>query len=165
MLSLEKTKNLLLVKTLKFNYDWYNSRVHVDYVNISKKTMGHIYETYQSLSESPLDPQIRSLVELRTSQINGCAYCCTLHSEAARKFGINKQQLDELSAWQTSKVFDQKQKIALSWCESITYCKSSENELKSKVLEHFNEREMVDLTIAISLMNTLNRLAINLRPY
>ncbi len=135
----------------------------MDYEKISEKTIKHIYAAYASLSESPLNPQIRALVELRTSQINGCAYCCSMHCKDARKAGVSQQQLDELSAWQTSSCFDLKGKLALSWCEAVTFAKLNQDKIRNQLTEHFNEREIVDLTTAISLMNALNRIATNLR--
>lgn len=135
----------------------------MDYQKISEKTVKYIYSAYASLTESSLDPQLRALVELRTSQINGCIYCCTVHTKDALKAGVDQEKLDALTAWRESSFFDLKEKLALTWCESVTLLKSDNSKLRQQLAEHFNEREIVDLTLTISLMNALNRMAINLK--
>lgn len=128
------------------------------YDEISKETVDHIYAAYHSLVDSPLDAKIRAIVELRVSQLNGCAYCCALHCKDARETGVSQLQLDQVAGWCSSSAFTKKQMLALSWCEAVTLLKDT-GSLRNQLLEHFSEREVVDLTISISLMNALNRLS------
>ncbi len=135
------------------------------YTEISKYTMSCLYESYKSLDNSPLDKGLRYLIELRVSQINGCFYCCNLHLSDARKHDVPQKKLDLLPIWfSTKEVFSKKEIIALKWCESIT-CSSFEkiDEIKDDIFKHFSEREIVDITICISIMNALNRIAISLK--
>ncbi len=136
----------------------------MNYAQISKTTIATLYKTYNSLDESPLDLTIRRLVELRTSQINGCAFCCSLHSKEARDAGITQEKLDALPAWHTAHIFSVKEIAALQWCEELT-CLTKDNKIdQRKLLEpHFSEREIVDLTACISIMNAFNRIAIGLK--
>ena len=60
----------------------------MNYAKISKDTFDLLYKARESLNNSPLSPTMRVLAELRVSQINGCAYCCRLHSEEALKLGV-----------------------------------------------------------------------------
>ena len=78
----------------------------MNYQAISKDTVGYIYSAYRSLSNSPLDQQIRALVELRASQINGCSYCCKVHTHDALKAGVQQDQLDSLSEWKDCDLFN-----------------------------------------------------------
>jgi AhpD family alkylhydroperoxidase len=135
----------------------------MNYEKLSEKTIKHMYAARASLSESPLSQEIQYLVELRSSQINGCAYCCALHCQDARKVGISQQKLDELAGWQTSSHFDEKEKMALCWCEAVTYIHSPQTELRAELKKFFDDREIVDLTIAIAQMNAFNRIAIHLK--
>lgn len=135
----------------------------MNYEKVSPQTINHFYAAYKSLTDSPLSSQFRILVELRTSQMNGCAYCCSLHTKEAHHSNISQGKLDELAAWRTSSRFDSKEKLVLSWCESVTSAKTNKMALRKDLEKYFDEREIVDLTIAISLMNGLNRLAISLR--
>ncbi len=135
----------------------------MNYAEISKETISYLYKSHASLKNSPLDPAIRVLVELRTSQINGCAYCCGLHTNEARSLHVSQEKLDKLPAWHTATLFTEKEIIALQLCEELTYMSDDHIDIKEILAEHFSEREIVDLVACISLMNALNRIAISLR--
>lgn len=110
-----------------------------------------------------LDQGLKALVELRVSQINGCAYCVDLHSNEAREAGEPQQKLDCLPVWEESDLFTNREMAALSWAESVTnIANSSDIEEKLEILSgHYSESEIVDLTIIIALVNCMNRLAIS----
>lgn len=133
----------------------------MDYKKISTETTEHLHAAYKSLKNSPLEPRIRALVELRASQLNNCAYCCDVHSKVARKEKVSQNELDQLMAWKSSSLFSQKERLALQWCEEVTLAKEA-GALREKLEAHFSERELVDLTLSIALMNTFNRLRVYL---
>lgn len=135
----------------------------MNYSEISKETFDLLYKTRSSLNQSPLSASIRTLVELRVSQINGCAYCCKIHNEEARKLGFSQEKLDVLPAWRNSTIFSEEERAALNWAESVTYLDKDFNDVKKQLQKFYSERQIVDLTVTISLMNTLNRIAITLR--
>ncbi|MDZ5761812.1 Carboxymuconolactone decarboxylase family protein [Candidatus Cyrtobacter comes] len=135
----------------------------MDYTKISKDTISHLYAGYKSLHESPLAADLKALIELRVSQINGCAYCCHLHTNEAVKLGINKDKIDTLSRFASSNLFSDAEKEALKWAESLTKLDGNKKVLHTELSKYFSEREIVDITICISLMNTFNRLAISMR--
>lgn len=110
-----------------------------------------------------IEGALKILVELRVSQINGCAYCVDLHSNEARKASVPQQKLDCLPVWKESNLFSERECAALSWAESVTRI-SEEHESENKLnllLETFTEKEAVDLTFIVCAMNALNRLAIS----
>ncbi|MGB0846557.1 MAG: carboxymuconolactone decarboxylase family protein [Thiolinea sp.] len=110
-----------------------------------------------------IDRQLKALVELRVSQINGCAYCIDLHASEAREFGEQQQRLDCLVVWRESGLFSEREMAALQWAESVTNI-AVEADIETKLealLSHFNETEVVDLTWIVALMNCLNRMAIS----
>lgn len=136
----------------------------MDYAAISKEVILPLYKSHTSLRDSPLDLSVILLVELRTSQINGCAYCCGLHTEEARKLGIIQEKLDKLVAWRTAhKLFSNKERAALAWCDALTIMKMDCEKEKELLFQYYSEREIVDLTACIALMNALNRIAIHLK--
>jgi AhpD family alkylhydroperoxidase len=135
----------------------------MDYTKISKDTISHLYDGYKSLNESPLDDYLKTLIELRVSQVNGCAYCCNLHINEALKLGINKNKIEKLSEFTISSLFSDAEKEALKWAESLTKLKGNKKVQNTELFKYFSEREIVDITICISLMNTFNRLAISMR--
>ncbi|WP_281634268.1 carboxymuconolactone decarboxylase family protein [Flavobacterium luteolum] len=134
----------------------------MDYIKISQETIGHLYKAHSSVRKSEIDIKLLALTDLRVSQLNGCAYCCSFHSNELRQFGIEQNVLDKLSGWKLSDVFDEKQKLALEWAEVITKMETDLSTCKKKLEIVFTEKELVDLTASISIMNTLNRLRITL---
>lgn len=108
-----------------------------------------------------LDARLRALVELRVSQLNGCAYCTDLHAREARALGETLPRLDTLPVWRESPFFEAREKAALGWAESLTLISqthASEADY-ADVTKHFSAGEVVELSIAISLANFWNRMA------
>ncbi len=118
-----------------------------------------------SVSKLGLDHGLLDLVKLRASQINGCAFCVDMHSTDARKRGETERRLYAVAAWHESPFFTPRERAALAWTESLT--RISETHAPDADYEalsaEFNERERVDLTLAIGTINTWNRLAIGFR--
>lgn len=134
----------------------------MDYVKISQETIGYLYKSHASVRKSEIDIKLLALTDLRVSQLNGCAYCCSFHSNELRAFGIEQSVLDKLSGWKLSNAFDEKQKLALEWAEAITKMEPNLSKYRKKLEIIFSEKELVDLTASISIMNALNRLRITL---
>lgn len=109
-----------------------------------------------------LDGKLRALIELRVSQINGCAYCVDLHTHEARALGETKPRLDGLATWHESSFFDDREKAALAWAESLTFIPRTHHADEAEytmLLRHFSDTEVVELSLAISLANFWNRIA------
>lgn len=134
----------------------------MDYRSISKETFNLLYQSRLSLNSSPLSAQVRALVELRVSQLNQCKYCCEVHTKEARKEGIAQEKLDALSNWKNSSLFSEKEKFSLEFAEALTHL-TDVQECKERVSTLYSERELVDLTMCISIMNAFNRIAISLK--
>ena len=117
------------------------------------------------LDSSSLDPLLRALVEIRVSQINGCVYCVDLHTEQARRLGETQQRLDMLPVWHEAPYFDKRERAALAWAEALT--RVSETHAPDAdydcLCESFSEKEIVDLSIAIAVMNAWNRISVGFR--
>jgi AhpD family alkylhydroperoxidase len=69
---------------------------------------------------SSLDPTLVGLVEIRASQINGCANCLNMHTAAAREKGETEQRIYLLSAWREAPVFTERERAALGWTDALT---------------------------------------------
>ncbi len=134
----------------------------MDYKEIAKKTIGCLYQSHTSIRQSGIDNKLVALAELRTSQLNGCAYCCSFHAEELRKMGIDQKLIDTIPGHKHSFSFDIKQELVLKWADAITVLSDEVNIIKQEMEHHFSQRELVELTASISLMNTLNRLRITL---
>lgn len=112
-----------------------------------------------------LEPALLELVRLRASQINGCAYCIDMHSKDARAHGENEQRLYALNAWRETPFYTDRERAALAWTEALTLISEDHapDPVYAEVREHFNEEELVDLSLAIVAINGWNRLAIGFR--
>ena len=117
-------------------------------------------ETY--VKESGLDLTIFELVKYRASQMNGCAYCMDMHTKDARAAGESEQRLYVLSAWREVNFYTDREKAALAWTEALTLISQNDvsNALYEDLKHHFDEKDIIALTMAIISINGWNRLAI-----
>ena len=105
------------------------------------------------------------LVKFRASQINGCAYCLDVHSKDARKAGETEQRLYLLDAWRKSPHYTPAERAALAWTEALTRVAETRapDADYAALRDHFSDKEIVDLTYLIGMINFWNRLAIGMR--
>ena len=105
------------------------------------------------------------LVQLRASQINGCAYCLDMHWKDLRAIGETEQRLYSLDAWRECPYYTDRERAALAWAEAVT--RITEGHVPDDVFEEaqsqFSEEELVNLTTAIVAINGWNRLNIAFR--
>jgi uncharacterized peroxidase-related enzyme len=139
--------------------------LRLDYRKLSPGAYRGFGAVHQALSESRLDAQLIELVNLRISQINGCAFCLEMHAALLRERGCPADKLDSLAGWHASAGFTERERVALEWAESLT--RVSETHAPDAVFEalkpHFSDAEISDLTMAVALMNAFNRLAVGMR--
>jgi AhpD family alkylhydroperoxidase len=138
----------------------------LDYNQIAPAGMKALGGAYGYIMQSSLSPVLVDLAYLRVSQINNCAYCLDMHTRDLLKKGVKVEKLALVQAWEEAgNLFDERERAALAWAESVTLV--AETGVPDEAFEAaravFDERELVDLTIAISLMNTYNRMAISFR--
>src|SRR3569832_971969 len=114
---------------------------------------------------SSLEPSLIHLVEIRASQINGCANCLNLHTTYARENGETEQRINLLPAWRDAPCYTDRERAALGWTEALT--RLSEGHRHDTAYEalwsHFTAEEQVKLTLMINIINGWNRLAVGLR--
>jgi AhpD family alkylhydroperoxidase len=126
------------------------------------EAMGHL-EAY--VRRCGLEPSLLELAKLRASQINGCAYCIDMHAKDARARGEDEQRLYTLGAWRETPFFTERERVALAWTEAVTEVARSRvpDDVYHLARQHFSEKELVDLTLAVVVINGWNRLAISFR--
>jgi AhpD family alkylhydroperoxidase len=112
-----------------------------------------------------LEKSLIELVKMRASQINGCAYCLDMHSKDARRAGETEQRLYVLNAWDETSIYTPRERAALAWTEALTHVAETHapDDVYAGLRPHFSEKEIVDLTILIGMINLWNRLAIGMR--
>jgi AhpD family alkylhydroperoxidase len=138
----------------------------LDYTKIAPNGVKAIGGVYGYVMQSGLPAELVDLVYLRVSQINNCAYCLDMHTRDLIKRGVKIEKLALLQAWEEGgHLFSERERAALAWAETVT--RVSETGVPDDAYQAaravFEEKELVDLTIAISLMNVYNRMAISFR--
>jgi AhpD family alkylhydroperoxidase len=138
----------------------------IDYAQIAPAGIKALGRVYEYVMQSGLSPQLVELAFLRISQINNCAYCLDMHTRDLLKKGVKIEKLALVQAWEEGgALFDERERAALAWAENVTRVAQTgvPDTAYQAARQVFDEKEIVDLTIAIGLMNTYNRLAISFR--
>lgn len=137
----------------------------IDYKQASPKGFNAMVALEGHIRSSGLEHPLLELVKTRASQINGCAFCLDMHTKDARAAGETEQRLYVLPAWRETDFYTPRERAALAWTEALT--RLGEHGVADDIYEearrHFNEQELVDLTLAIISINGWNRLSIAFR--
>jgi len=107
-----------------------------------------------------MDEKLALLVDIRASQLNGCAFCLDMHVKQARMQGERELRLHHLSIWRESPLFTPKERAALAWTEALTRIDSAgvPDATYEEAREHFSEEDLSQLTFRIVAINGWNRL-------
>ncbi|MHC8402008.1 carboxymuconolactone decarboxylase family protein [Pseudomonas sp. MDT1-17] len=137
----------------------------IDFYTASPDALKAMIALETAVSKLPLEKSLIELVKLRASQINGCAFCIDMHTADARKGGETERRLYAVSVWRETPFFTPRERAALAWTESLTLLSQTHapDEDYELVCAQFTPKEMVDLTVAISTINSWNRLAVGFR--
>jgi AhpD family alkylhydroperoxidase len=135
------------------------------YPRVAPKAYHALSELSKYVSNCGLEESLLNLVNLRASQINGCAFCLDMHWKDARVAGETEQRLYGLNAWRETSYYTERERAALSLTEAVTRIADSHvpDELYDDVKSHFSEEELVNLTLAITTINSWNRLVLTFR--
>lgn len=110
-----------------------------------------------------LEQSLIELVQMRASQLNGCAYCLDMHSKDARATGETEQRLYVLQAWREAPFYTARERAALAWCEAVTRLDPIQgvpDEVYEEARAQFSEEELIDLNMVVIVINGWNRIAI-----
>ncbi len=106
-----------------------------------------------------LSPTLVDLVFLRASQLNGCGFCLEMHVVEALERGESHERLHALPVWRESARFTPREKAALAWTERVTRVADGISDADYEAARaHFTDAELVELTHAVGVINTWNRL-------
>jgi AhpD family alkylhydroperoxidase len=137
----------------------------IDYLKVGQGAINALLGVEKYVNGSGLEPALLDLIRLRASQLNGCAYCIDMHWKDLRAAGDTEQRLYGLDAWEESPYYSDRERAALAWTEAVTNIQ--QGHVPDSVFEHarkfFSEKELADLTVAITAINTWNRLNIAVR--
>ncbi|VVO47401.1 carboxymuconolactone decarboxylase family protein [Pseudomonas fluorescens] len=136
-----------------------------DFYTASPDAMKAMMALENAVSKLSLEKSLLELVKLRSSQINGCAFCIDMHTADAIKGGETPRRLFAVTAWREAPFFSERERAALLWTESLTQLSLTHapDEDYEVVAAQFSPKELVDLTVAINTINGWNRLAVGFR--
>lgn len=138
----------------------------INFLEKGQNAIKTLYPIGGYLAKSPLGKPLLDLVYFRVSQINGCAFCLDMHSKDLRSIGETEQRLYTLDAWREAPFYTDRERAALAWAEAVT--KITNGSISEEVYEttrkQFSEEELIDLTLAVTTINTYNRINIAFRP-
>src|SRR5688572_12701864 len=138
----------------------------LNWIQASPKDFQALSALNEHVNDASLEHPLLELVKLRASQINGCAYCIDMHTKDARAAGETEQRLYLLDAWrEASHLYTERERAALIWTEAVTNVRDGHvpDEAYEKVRAHFTDAELVNLTLAITSINSWNRMNIAFR--
>ena len=117
------------------------------------------------MEKSNLEPQLKELVKIRASQINGCDYCINIHTKDALAIGESKERIDMVYGWHNSTLYTPRERAALDWCESLTLIAETgaPDDVYAEVERLFSPEAIVELTFVIVTINSWNRLSVGFR--
>lgn len=137
----------------------------IDFLKVGQGAINALLGVEKYVHGSGLEPTLLNLIKLRASQINGCAYCIDMHWKDLRAAGETEQRLYGLDAWEESPYYSERERAALAWTEAVTNVQ--EGHVPDSVFEYvrksFTDKELADLTLAITAINSWNRLNIAAR--
>jgi len=140
-------------------------KARIEYDNFVPEIYKALMPLEHHVRKSGLEESLLELVRMRASQLNGCAYCIDMHSKDARAKGETEQRLYALDAWRETPFYSDRERAALEWTEAVTLITNGHvpDAVFEAVRQHFSDQELVNLTLAITSINTWNRLSISFR--
>lgn len=137
----------------------------LDYSKNGMDALKAMYGLEMYLAKSSIEPKLLHLIKFRVSQINGCAYCLDMHSKDLRAEGETEQRLYLLDAWRESPFYSERERAALEWAETVTLVSQTHvpDDVFERVKKEFNDKELIDLTMAVVTINSWNRISIAFR--
>jgi len=137
----------------------------IDYLKSARGAYHALLGIEHYLQQCGLEESLQNLIKLRVSQINGCAYCIDMHWKDLKAAGEAEQRLYGLDAWEESPYYTERERAGLAWAESVTNIQEGHvpDGVFERVKEFFNDKELADLTLAVTAINSWNRLSIAAR--
>jgi AhpD family alkylhydroperoxidase len=138
----------------------------INFLEKGQNAIKALYPIGGYLAKSSLGKPLLDLIEFRVSQINGCAFCLDMHSKDLRAIGETEQRLYTLDAWREAPFYSDRERAALAWAEAVTKLTNGNvpDEVYETARKQFSEEELIDLTLAVTAINTYNRINIAFRP-
>lgn len=116
-----------------------------------------------TLPRTKLDGKLRELAYIKTSELNGCAYCLHHHRTTGKKAGLSERQLQETARFETSDAYDELQRDVLRYAEEVTRHINVSEALLERLHAALSDREIVELAMTVGIANFTNRVTETLK--
>jgi len=133
-----------------------------DYMKLSPQ----LFKKYLDFSLAiDIEPSLAYLIDIRASQLNGCAFCLDMHVKQAHMHGERALRLHHVAIWRESNLFTPRERAALAWTEALTRLGEHgvSDALYAEVGEQFTDKELSDLTFRVVAINGWNRVNVAFR--
>ncbi|HEV2388111.1 MAG TPA: carboxymuconolactone decarboxylase family protein [Candidatus Acidoferrales bacterium] len=137
----------------------------IDVKQVAPKSYEPMLALEKYIHSTGIDPRLIELMKLRASQLNRCAYCVDMHARRLRELGEPNERIDAVAAWSEGPFFNERERAALVWTESVTLLSEDHvpDDAYNLARNQFDEKELVDLTMVVVAINSWNRLAVAFR--
>jgi AhpD family alkylhydroperoxidase len=134
----------------------------LNYAQQSPELFKKFMEFSTALKNSVIEDKLHDLVQIRASQINGCAFCLDMHVKEAKIHGESELRLYHIAIWRESNLFVPRERAALAWTEVLTKLPEAgvPDEIYERVRGQLSEKEISDLTFLVMAINAWNRASI-----
>jgi AhpD family alkylhydroperoxidase len=140
-------------------------QARIDTTRVSPDAYNAMRTLQSAVDAMGLEQSLQDLVRIRASQINGCAFCLHMHFRDARKKGESQERLDLIGAWREAPVFTARERAALAWTEAVTLVADTHvpDDVYEAARASFSDQELVNLTLAVVVINGWNRMMVAFR--
>ena len=129
---------------------------------VTSKIVKYFTSASKVIADSPLPAATRELVNLRASQINGCAFCADMHTKDAAHAGETQLRLNLVATWREATVFTEAERAALELAEQGTRLADAAtgvtDEAWANAAKHYDDDQLAALVALIAEINAWNRL-------
>jgi AhpD family alkylhydroperoxidase len=115
------------------------------------------------IKSSGFSPKLKDIIKIRSSQLNGCAYCVDMHTQEALADGESQRRIFAISAWKESPLFSEEERVLLQLTEEVTFIWKDgvSDDTYNKALKIFGEKALAQIIMIIVAINSWNRIAIS----
>jgi AhpD family alkylhydroperoxidase len=138
----------------------------LNYAQQSPELFKKLSDLSMAAKDSSIERKIHDLVQIRASQLNGCAFCLDMHVKEAKIHGESELRLYHIAIWRESNLFIPRERAALAWTEAVTKLPEGgiPDDVYERVRDQLSEREISDLTFVIMVINAWNRASVAFKP-
>ncbi len=137
----------------------------LDYMQQSPELFRKFVDFSALVKAGSIEESICDLIAIRASQMNGCGFCLDMHVKQAKIHGERELRIHHLAAWRESTLFVPRERAALAWTEVLTRLPDQgvPDEIYERVRTQLSEKELSDLTFAVTTINAWNRINVGFK--